>query len=226
MPKKTGGNRKQRIFDQNYEQVLDFAEKHGHVKLPRTDPETRRLSVWLRGQKKRKCISSEEREKLDRLRVYGYMENRTRAMREQEAWNRTFEKLQQYKVIHGHLVMPRKETQLYGWVGHQRKLEKQGRLLPERKERLLAIGFHFLNMRYNKKKRFTDDQERKWDEMYVKLCGYKEIHGHCNVVYNNEEEKSLADWVGTQRDVFSRGWMDDNRKERLDALNFLWEGNR
>ena len=70
----------------------------------------------------------------------------------------------------------------------------------------MEIGFVFSRSKpCNKKKRYTEEQERKWDEMFGKLCDFKKQHGHCVVSKNDEEHHALALWVQAQRCAFGRG---------------------
>jgi hypothetical protein len=101
------------------------------------------------------------------------------------------------------------------WIADQRKMEKQGRLSIGRKQRLLEIGFIF-----RRKKRYREEQEKKWDEMYAKLCDFKEHHGHGMVAYNDEEYTALSNWVSVQRIVFIKGIMDDTRRKRWTISTF------
>jgi hypothetical protein len=106
-------------------------------------------------------------------------------------------------------------------------MQKQGSLSAERREKLIEFGFDFQRIQpYSKKKRYTEQQEKTWDELYAKLCDFHEEHGHCIVTYNDESNEALAKWVSTQRVVFGKGLMDDSRNQRLDDMNFTWSLKR
>jgi hypothetical protein len=60
---------------------------------------------------------------------------------------------------------------------------------------------------------FTEEQEKKWDETYVKLCTFKKLHGHCEVSYYDENNQTLAKWVSVQRVTFGKGCMNETRKQ-------------
>jgi dsDNA-binding SOS-regulon protein len=132
----------------------------------------------------------------------------------------------EYKRVHGLSVVPKTDKahqKLHRWIAHQREVHKQGSLPDERKKKLVEFGFEFQRIEpYAKKMRFTEHQEKKWDEMYAELCSFHEEHGHCIVPYNDENDKALARWVSTQRVVFGNGFMDDSRKQRLNEQNFTW----
>ena len=103
MPADSSLNSKKRQWDENYEKVLDFAKKHKHLNLSRKHAETRRLANWLKRQKTRKAVSDDEREKLDILNEY--MDDRPRAIQHKETWNKLFEKLMEYKNVHGNFMV-------------------------------------------------------------------------------------------------------------------------
>jgi superfamily II DNA or RNA helicase len=60
-----------------------------------------------------------------------------------------------------------------------------------------------------------------WDIMYEKLKEYYEEHGDCNI--NAEQSGKLGRWVKTQRKVYSSGLMLNDRVEKLNSINFVWD---
>ena len=226
MPTESSITTKRQQWDENYDKVLDFAKKHEHLHLPRAESESRRLSNWLLGQKKRKEITNYERNKLAVLKDYGYSDDTTRAEQEEEVWNEVFNKLMEYKSVEGRFTVSKHDTSnkwLYNWIVRQRRMEKQGSLLVHRKKKLLEVGFVFQkNKPYNNKKRYTEEQEKKWDEMYASLRDFFQKHGHCNVTYNDDCHGALGKWVFQQRVEFRKGNMDDTRRQRLDEIKFKW----
>jgi hypothetical protein len=219
---------KKQQWDDNYDSVLAFVKEHKHLRLPHKHAETRRLSRWLSTQKKRKYISDDERDKLILLKEYGYeYDDNNRAAKFENDWTTSFNDLVEYKRVHGVSVVPKTDNahqKLYNWIKLQRRTYKRGSLLGERREKLVKFGFEFQRIQpYNKKTRYSQKQEKTWDEMYNKLCDFKQHHGHCIATYNDESNEALAKWVSTQRVTFGRGEMDENRRQRLDALNFTWK---
>jgi hypothetical protein len=217
-------NTKRIRWEENFEKVFIYAKEHGHLRLPRKHAEMRRLSHWLNTQKKRKTLTNFERDKLALLKEYGYEHDDNRAAKFEKVWTTFFNDMVEYKRVHGLSVVPKTDKahqKLYGWIVQQRKMQKQGRLPVERKEKLIEFGFDFQRIKpYTKKKRYTEQQEKTWDEMYAKLCDFHKEHDHCKVTLNDESNHALAKWVSTQRIVFGKGLMDDSRKQRLDDLNF------
>jgi hypothetical protein len=88
---------------------------------------------------------------------------------------------------------------------------------------MLDAGFDFEPMAtFNKKEKFTEEQRRKWMVMYTELCAFKKEYGHCDVSYNDEENKALAKWVSLQQVTKGKGSMDEFRKKLLQKIGFKW----
>lgn len=104
------------------------------------------------------------------------------------------------------------------------RLFKEGRLLPERREALLGIGFCFGKPRreVDHDHRFTPKQREVWEKMYQELMDFKEIFGHCRVTFDETTYRPLGKWVHRQRSDFTNGRMDRKREERLNAIGFEW----
>jgi hypothetical protein len=215
---------RRQLWEDNYNQVLEYAKRTGNLNLPTNDAETARLAGWLGRQKKRKDISNAEREKLAALQQYGYVDDYNRGVEDEVAWNEHFDQLIEYRRVVGRKVVSKKDCpKLSEWAARQRKMEKQGRLSNCRKQRLLEIGFVFRkNKPYAKKKRYTEEQENNWDGLCEQLRAFKEQHGHCMVTYSDEKHQKLATWVAAQRAEFCKGSIDETRKRRLDELSFTW----
>jgi hypothetical protein len=226
LPAESSITTKRQQWDENYDKVLHFAKEHGDLHLPRAESESRRLSNWLLGQKGRKEITNYELNKLAVLKDYGYNDGTTRAEQEEEVWNHFFNKLMEYKRVEGRFTVSKNDTsnkRLSNWIVRQRRMEKQGRLLFHRKKRLIEVGFVFRKIKpYVNKKRYTDKQEKTWDEMYASLCDFFQKQGHCNVTYNDDCHGALGKWVFQQRVGFRTGNIDDTRRQRLDEIKFTW----
>jgi hypothetical protein len=62
-----------------------------------------------------------------------------------------------------------------------------------------------------------------WHQQYEKLLEYKRKNGHCKVPQTNKDDKSLGVWVMCQRARHANKKMQPDRKELLDALDFVWK---
>lgn len=63
---------------------------------------------------------------------------------------------------------------------------------------------------------------------FQKLKDYKEQHGTCHVsrTVPDSELKPLARWVKTQRALYKSGKILEDRKERLESIDFVWDGTQ
>jgi len=89
-------------------------------------------------------------------------------------WELRYKQLVDYKELHGNCEVPQKLGQLGRWVHRQRESKNKGFLSDDRVAKLDKLGFVWRQ----KSCRPTDT----WDERYLQLIKYKEIHGNCNVV--------------------------------------------
>jgi hypothetical protein len=106
------------------------------------------------------------------------------------------------------------DPQLGGWVTLQRQLRRQGRLSPERIQRLDHLGFEWT------------PQATAWDEMFATLVQFKDRAGDCDVPFGWSEDLRLLRWVDVQRHLRRQGLLTTDRIERLDALGFKWDESK
>ena len=99
---------------------------------------------------------------------------------------------------------------LAAWVRSQRHLRKQGRLAPDRFQRLDRLGFEW------------EPLATAWDDMFLTLAQFKERAGDCDVPHDLPYDQQLANWVIRQRLLRRQGRLAADRIERLDALGFKW----
>lgn len=59
-----------------------------------------------------------------------------------------------------------------------------------------------------------------WDEMYGRLCRYKEKYGHCYV--KESHDKALAIWVARHRRLYKLNTLSERKIKLLNKLKFIW----
>ena len=128
-----------------------------------------------------------------------------------KAWEDGFSKLLQFKEAEKHCIVPKgfklKGFNLGLWVSNQRKAKDS--MLPDRRQRLDDIGFEW------------DILTKAWEDGFSKLLQFKKAEGHCIVPTGFVLEGfNLGSWVSNQRKA--RRSMSHKRKERLNALGFVW----
>jgi len=134
-----------------------------------------------------------------------------------DQWEEGFRYLTAFVEREGHARVPDKHREngfrLGQWVRVQRGVSKQGRLSPERAERLKALsGWSW------------DPRSDRWEEGFRQLTSYVKREGHARVPRDYREgEFRLGQWVMNQRRFKERGKLASERAARLEALSgWLW----
>ncbi|MDO2396093.1 Helicase associated domain protein [Mycobacterium avium subsp. hominissuis] len=133
------------------------------------------------------------------------------------AWERNFAAVVAYVDEHGH-ARPAKDTSVDGlavgnWVAIQRKLRNEGRLDPERAERLAGLPGWTWNA-----------LESVWDENFAALVQYVEEHGDARPAqdFRTGDGFALGHWVTDQRR--RRAKLSEDRRSRLESLpGWAWD---
>jgi len=127
----------------NFQRLRAYAEKHDHVLVPtlyRT-PDGFNLGNWVKMQRVAKSKGRLSTEQINKLDECGFVWDAI-----QFAWDSAFQNLQEYKLQHGHVLVPHLyETpdgfKLGSWVSMQRFAKSKGRLSRERIAKLDECGF-------------------------------------------------------------------------------------
>jgi Helicase associated domain len=128
-------------------------------------------------------------------------------------WTDQFNKLAEFKTDNGHCNVASSCTwdpELGKWICNQRERHRKGLLSKRRVQMLKDLGFQF------------DRHNDRWESRYCELIEFKEVHGHCNVPDSWPENLKLARWVMTQRQMYRKGKLSQNRFRRLEAIGFIW----
>ncbi len=183
-----------------------FHHREGHCRVPTSHREQGfRLGQWVDKQRQKKdTMPSERRQRLDAL---NFVWNKFAT-----SWEEGFRYLQLFHQREGHCRVPTSYREqgfrLGQWVGVQRAT--QDKLLPERRQRLDALGFVW------------DSRATLWEEGFRSLEIFRLREGHCRVPKNHREQDfRLGQWVGVQRQT--QDTMLPERRARLDALGFVWK---
>jgi hypothetical protein len=103
------------------------------------------------------------------------------------AWKTRYDELVQYKAIHGNCEVRynwSENPELGRWVSQQRQQRKSGKLHLKRVEMLQAIGFDWGVVR-----------DELWPDRYNQLVKFKELHTHCDVPTDWQEDSQFGAWV-------------------------------
>jgi superfamily II DNA or RNA helicase len=179
--------------------------REGHCRVPDKYLEDGlRLGQWVGVQRGKEATISEERHrKLDEL---GFIWDAREA-----AWEEGFSYLKIYKDRNGHCQVPisHKENgfRLGAWIDRQRQSKETMPI--ERRRRLDELGF------------IWNPFEVNWEEGFNYLKLYKMREGNCRIPNNHKENGyPLGQWVNVQR--ANKDKMPSDRRQRLDALGFVW----
>ena len=196
-------------WEERYEALLRYKGKHGDCNVPRRW-EQDKLGNWVGNQRQAKAngkLTAQREALFDKI---GFEWDPL-----ETEWQENYTKLVRYKDEHHHCNVPygwKQDTSLARWVATQRQAEVRGELTPERQALLDDIGFVW------------DRFGTEWQESYTQLVRYQGEHGNCNVPSRWEQDKSLGDWVTTQRTAKVKGELAPQRVTLLDKIGFVWDG--
>jgi superfamily II DNA or RNA helicase len=196
-------------WEQGYQHLSEFRKETGHTLVPAKHrcKDGFNLGGWVVSLR-----SKQEKVSLDRkarLNALGFVWDVLSTK-----WEEGFARLKEFHLANGHCRVPHefKSSDGYGlgyWVLSQRQCE--GAMPPDRKSRLDAIGFVW------------DPTSEKWEVGYRHLADYVARFGNAEVPtkYRTETGYSLGQWVANQRADRNSSFIE--RKQRLDALGFVWQ---
>jgi hypothetical protein len=205
--------RKRRTWDENFQLLVAYKDKHGNSNVPMSYPQDPTLSLWVRSQRQRiDKLSQRQRAKLDGLDFSWKYELFD------DQWNEMYFWLARYAQDEnsGDCNIPTgtqnvTTKRLESWITTQR--QRKVLLTNEQRTKLDQLGFLWKDSNQEK-------LNRHWNEVYQRLVDYKQSHGHCCVPKDWEEDRPLSRWVGTQRVLYKRGLLPDYRTRQLEKLNF------
>lgn len=122
---------------ENYNALKKFCTENGGISNVRRNDKP--YGAWLTRQRTARRngkLSPDHEQLLDELGI-DWEPNNTA----ERAWDEKFNMLLEYEKEHGTLDVPQAQCFLGAWVAKQRQLKKKGKLLPEREQKLVDIGF-------------------------------------------------------------------------------------
>jgi hypothetical protein len=185
-------------WNEMYAEAVDFKKVHGHLNAPYK----RKLWGWLIHQREKRKRSALSQERINLLDAIGFCWDTI-----DEAWDKMYAKLVDFKGANGHCRIPASDEPLEKWCDKQRRRRKEGRLTPDQIARLDTIGFCW------------DLSEAAWNGMYIVLATFQKNNGHCNV----PNDHVASGWCDTQRQCRRNGKMIQERIDRLDTIGFCWD---
>lgn len=214
-------------------QLAGFHAGHGHAFVSLHDSRHKKLAGWLAEQirlQRKGHLLPLRRRALEELGIEwdtgapDEAANRGRS----ENWEKRFAEIVAFKGKHGHLRVTKTNEIAPGlmhWRDNQRINFHAGRMHPERKARLDALGFQWTSPGYPHPS--THEHNRiSWENMLARLLAFREQHGHCEVPATWQHDPALGKWVGRlrQKDRSPQlyGAILPEQRAQLDKTGFAW----
>jgi hypothetical protein len=199
-----------------YEKLVEYKREKGHCVVPQSYEQDKTLGDWVSKQRmfhKNNTIRPDRKRILDEIGFAWTVENATST--NDKLWHQQCKKLVEFKRKKGHCRVPRKceqDSTLGNWVKTQRTSHIDKKLRLDRKRILDEIGFVW-----------KDSKDEGWDQQHEKLVEFKREKGHCMVPSRYEQDKSLGQWVGKQRNLHTNNKLGLDRKRILEEIGFAWK---
>ncbi|CAB9524679.1 helicase [Seminavis robusta] len=185
-----------------------FQEENGHFRVP---PHNRKLNRWAIIQRMLYNKGKLNEERCQKLQELGF----TWVVHDSSDpdWSAMFATLQNFNQERGHCRVSTRDGKLGTWVRTQRRLYSQGKLNEERFQKLQELGFTWVVSAS------SDPLQEDWLAMFANLQQFQERHGHCRVP---QGDGKLGTWVSTQRKVYNKGKLNEERFQKLQEIGFTW----
>jgi hypothetical protein len=230
-------------WDENYQELKEYWEEHGHSR-PKA---TTKLGRWAAEQRTRRrrgvtgmgaAVDNTSEEQQRRIKLLNQINFDWESGQEkkEKRWQFMFGLLKDYKKEMGHLIPKQKQTyrgeSLGNWVTSQQSNYREGDIQEHRKRQLNDIGFVWVRDERLlwKGSRPLGKLDEDWNERFDRLCEYKEEHGdtlvptsYPPIMLLSGEEFHLGSFVNRQRQLYSKGQLRLERKEKLENIGFVFE---
>jgi len=189
----------------------EYKQERGHVAVPEAEVfRGMRLGHWLFKQRQLKKRGKLSPDRVHLLEALGIQWRPVDAQ-----WEETFNLLETYKAMHGHVRIPIDQDfqgkPLGKWLNAQRLLKRRGQLTADRVRRLEALGIEW------------DPKVADWEDKYALAKAYGAERGHVSVeakeMYRGQ---LLGSWLTTQRRFRRLGKLSENHIKRLEDLGVEW----
>ncbi len=137
-------------WDMHFDALVRFKEANGHIVPSCFKEESKQLGIWCSSQRKSEKEGRLSSDRIARLSALGFVWAADQ-IRGDEYWEQQFKSLVDYKEKNGSCKVPmgwrnkdhpnKHEYKLSNWCYVQNRTLKEGKMNPERYERLTALGF-------------------------------------------------------------------------------------
>jgi hypothetical protein len=221
-------NHVDKLWHQHYKKLVEYKRKKGDCMVPHKYEQDKSLGKWVsrqRGLHNNNTMRPDRKILLDEIGFAWGVDHRALTYKKDDKlWHQQYKKVVDFKRKKGHCMVPRRYQQdksLWIWVHTQRKYHNNNKMRLARKVLLDELDFAWKDEGVHNLK--PDD--KLWHKQYEKLLEYKRINGHCKVPQKCKDDASLGRWIIYQRTRYGRNEMLPDRKELLDALDFVWKAD-
>lgn len=204
--------RNQDQWERRFQELQAYHAAHGSSHISTLSRDNASLARWVSDQRSKYHIKELSTDRIARLNSLDFAWSLP-----DERWQAKYEQALHYQRRYGHLQIPAQVLEyqsLAEWLKRQRQLYKQRRLPRQRRIALEALGFSL------------SPHKQAWEQMYQRLCDYRQARGSCAVISSKAGIKGLGDWVRRQRKAYKRGDLSSERIAKLEAIGFSWDGKR
>ena len=198
-------------WENYYELAVEYYNEHGNLKVPiNYSKNGLNLGIWIshkrkayKGTKGEKSLNEEQIRKLESIGMIWDVFK--------EQWDETYEIAKEYYEEHGNLDglynKRVKGKNLYLWLDEQIQLYNK-KILPEDKIQLLEQ----IGMTWNR-------LDTKWKKMFDVAKEYQKENG----TFKGIKDKQLKAWINTQRKVYKRGNLSNEKIKLLEDIGMVWD---
>lgn len=205
-------------FLMRYELLVTYAEREGHAYVPVTHIESGfHLGRWVAAQRSHYSANKLEQQNIALLEALkGWVWRAS-----DYGWEKGVEALKQFYLREGHIFVPNNHIEnrfaLGEWLSKQRRRLRNKRLTPKQVKELTAFGPMEGNWREQRNR-------KRWEDRFQTLKNYTEQHGTSLVPRHHIEDGiALGVWVNSLRSQRSRGVLEEDLAQRLEALpKWVW----
>lgn len=221
---------RRRSWDESYELLLSYKEKHGHTSVPQSE---KPLGTWVNSQRieHAKYLRRLELDDKSTAEVPKTSMNPRRKKLLDDVgfvwdavghtWQTRYEELCQFRHQHGHCVVPRSSGRLGAWVEKMRIEHKKYTLLTEesdeapKNEKLKTILTHDRVQKLNDIDFVWDVREKRFEQNLGELRIFKEMNGHIDPRLMNGK---MALWVRRMEREYRLYLQTSNEEEESTVM--------
>lgn len=196
-----------------YDELKEFYEKHGNLNVPASN---KKLTKWIYEQRNAYLIKG---------KVKRFNQNKINLLNElnfawtpqKKQWNKCYNLAEEYFKEHKNLLIninyKKDGIPLGTWISTQRKNYKTHKLNKDQIDKLNKI-----NMVWNPK-------DEIWNQYFIVVKEYYRENQNVDIPYNYVKNGlCIGRWIGTQRQQYKKGKLEQDRINKLNDLNINWIG--